>query len=63
MYLNLLESPAPPVFFSRFIGLIEVGLVSLRMQSTVSGNHGVPISGAISITPITSCMYDIEPMV
>jgi hypothetical protein len=33
------------------------------MQSTVSGNHGVPISGAISITPITSCMYDIEPMV
>ena len=31
MYLNLLESPAPPVFFSRFIGLIDVGLVSLRI--------------------------------
>ena len=29
----------------------------------VSGNQGVPISVAISITPITSRVYDIEPMV
>ena len=29
----------------------------------VSGNKGVAISVAISITPITSRVYDIEPMV
>ena len=29
----------------------------------VSGNQGVPISVAISITPSTSRVYDIEPMV
>ena len=29
----------------------------------IIGNQGVPISVAISIAPITSCVYDIEPMV
>ena len=31
--------------------------------NVVSGNQGVPISVAISITPSTSRVYDIEPMV
>ena len=29
----------------------------------IIGNQGVPISVAISLAPITSRVYDIEPMV
>jgi cyclin ccl1 len=40
MYLNLLESPAPPVFFSRFIGLIDVGLKDIGRDTGIGAARG-----------------------
>jgi len=60
MYLNLLESPAPPVFFSRFIGLIEVGLVSLRIPSQKNFGAGLArpeAQGRLGIVPHMSVPF------